>query len=240
MVVEMCGKTEPRVDARRTVRRARRPQETAAGVGAHPQPLPLELQLELTCGADLPRVGGRLLLEYGGREGAADDQLAMVAPGEEEVRPPRRNAGGQREGDGGTADPPAADGAHRLLHRDGRATAALGMATALEEDEHGVPTELQDVAAELLRVAKDVPEHGVDRVRQLLGADPAAPGEPLAQHREARDVGEQQRRVELLPGAAGVARQPSAVDGGEVGLGPGDRGVSRQCRARAHALTAPA
>ena len=218
VIVEMRGEPDPGVQARRPERGARNLERAAARPRTHDEPLPLELGRKVGAGADRPCLGARLLFEDGCHERAGDDQLPVGSPCEVEVQPAGGDAGGQGQRNGCPAHASATDRPHRLLHRDGRAARPFGMAIAFEEDEHGVAAELQDVSSELLRVVQDVGEDGVHRFGELLGAYPPAPGEPLAELGEARDVGEQQRGVELAPAQLRLGREPARMNGRQISL----------------------
>jgi hypothetical protein len=220
VLVQVRRESDSSVQARRTGGRAGHLERSAARLRTDDEPLPLELGREIGGGADGPGLGAGLLFEDGCHEWAGDDELPVSPPCEVEMQPTGGDARGQGQRHGRPAHTPPTDRAHGLLHRHRRAARPFAMAITLEEDEHCIAPELEDVASELLRVTQDVSEDGVDRVGELLGADPATPGEPLAQLGETRDIGEQQRRVQLTPAQVRLGCEPPRMNGRQVGLLP--------------------
>ena len=148
---------------------------------------------------DLAGLGGLLRLGGGGRPRAEDEELTRGRSDEEEVDVPGVHADRHREGQpsdrGGHGGGLAQGGAHL----DGRVAGLLGMVLALEEEEEGVAAELEQLTAPRRGDAQHRPEDPVERLDDLLGADPAPARELLGEGGEAGDVGEDERRVDDAP-----------------------------------------
>src|ERR1700758_2838876 len=74
-----------------------------------------------------------------------------------------------------------------------RPSRARGVILTLIEQEQGVPAELEQAAAERVRLVEERREGGVHDVRDLFGAGPAAARQHLRHRSEARDVDERER-----------------------------------------------
>ena len=84
------------------------------------------------------------------------------------------------------------------LHPDGAAAGALGVAVVLEEQQQGVAAELHEAAAVGVGDAEEGVEAASDDARELFSALAALLGEALGEFREARHVGERERRVDRV------------------------------------------
>ena len=140
------------------------------------------------------------------RVGDADEEELDVA-GVHAHRHRQREAARRRRHGGGRAQ--------RGAHLDGCVAGLFGVVVAAEEEEQRVAAELQQLAAAGRRDGEHRPEHPVERLDDLLGADPAVPGQPLGERGEARDVGEDQRAVDRAvqrPGGL-VVPAPASAEG---------------------------
>ena len=152
---------------------------------------------------------GRLLHAGRGRGGRPGDQELVVgrAHAEEvkgaavdpdrhpEVDPPDRGGKGPGLAQGGA-------------HGDRPPRAMRGVVVAGEGQEQGVAAELQERAALGVRDLEHPGEHVVQDFGELLGADATAPGQPLRQGREPRDVDEAAGRLQRPPARAGRVEVP--------------------------------
>jgi hypothetical protein len=140
---------------------------------------------------------GRFALEADdlGRPGTGDQQLAVAGADEEHVERAGCDPDGHRE--------VGALGGRRRVQRPLHQQPGVGrpslVVVAAEQDQEGVTTELDHLAAVAVRRVDQGGEARVDQCRDLLGAGLALAGELLRQRREARDVGRQHRALETRP-----------------------------------------
>ena len=148
---------------------------------------------------DLARRRGVLHLGRAGGGRARDDQLVVQRPDPEQLHgaaveahghPQLHPADRQR-----LLDRRAQRGPH--LHRGGGGL--LRVIVADEQQQQGVPTELEQRAASLEGDVEHRPEHPVQDVGELLDADATAHRQAFGERREAGDVDEAEASVELLP-----------------------------------------
>ena len=137
-----------------------------------------------------------------------DDQLAMLRPGEREEEAAGIEAGMhlQCHGPGGRLRAP--DRAQRLPHLERCARRAPLVALVVEEDEQCVSAELEQAAAVVVRDPEQGVEGRVHHLGHLLGACLALGRELLGHRREAGDVDEGHRPVDLAPFAIRILGEP--------------------------------
>ncbi len=176
---------------------------------------------------DLAGLGGLLGGGHGTRAGAEHEQLAGGGADEEELDVAGVHAHRHRQGEPARRRGHGGRGAQRGPHLDGGVAGLLGVVLAPEEEEQGVAAELQQLAAAGCRDGEHRPEHPVERLDDLLGADPALPGEPLGECGEPRDVREHQGAVDGAVQCAGDLVVPDQRQGRDVATQVGHRSCSR-------------
>ena len=102
----------------------------------------------------------------------------------------------------------AADLGKHPLHAQRRPGSTTAMVRPVEEEQEGVTAPLEQVAALRLGVRQQSTEHIVKEVAQLLGAFPAAAGQPLGEWSEAGDVEQQQASIDDAVGRLRLSGGP--------------------------------
>ena len=145
--------------------------------------------------ADLLRVGDALHRQGLGHVRAADQQLAMDAPGHEEVERAGRDPDRHPQDDRAAAHVEATDPGDLALHLPGGAARSAFVVGAVEQEEERVAAPLEEAGPPVVRLVEQRREHAIERVAHQLGADLALPRESLAEGGEARDVDEDEQYV---------------------------------------------
>ena len=102
-------------------------------------------------------------------------------------------------------------------HPDCSCTGSCLVANFGEEEEQGVAAELQQARAFGIRHRQQLGEAPTDRVGQLFGPDPAPPRDVLRELREAGDVDEHHRAVDLLHRRGARIGEPLDGEAREIG-----------------------
>ena len=161
---------------------------------------------------DLATFGRSLELDEGRDRGAADDQLPVRCADEEEVEVAAVHA--DRHAQVRPADTPGelAELADRAAHLQRRCRRPELMTVATEEQQERIATELQQRAAEGVRLIDQLGEARVDDLVDRLGADLAQLGQPFGELGEARHVGEHHRPLDgaVQRGGGPIVRHPLA------------------------------
>jgi hypothetical protein len=89
-----------------------------------------------------------------------------------------------------------------------------GVVDTLEHEEQGVTSELEETSPPVIGEPEHLTEDTVEHLSELLGSDPAPPGELLGEHRETGDVDEAQRAVDLTERCADSVCVPLCRDSG--------------------------
>ena len=178
---------------------------------------------------DLARVGRSLHGDHGARAGAGQQQLPVALADEEEVELAGVDADRHAQANLAGRGVDRTHLAERAPHADRGGDAVRGVVLTREEQEQGVPAELDQAAAVGVGRAQQLAEHEADDVGHLLGADAAQPRQPLGHLGEAGDVDEHDRPLErphphvriLADPANGQSRQERPqlrrAIGGDVG-----------------------
>ena len=82
------------------------------------------------------------------------------------------------------------------------------MLLAREEEQDGVAAPLHEPGAVVVGDREKLREAGVEGVAHLLGADLALAGETLGHRREAGDVDERERALDLLMAVVRITEKP--------------------------------
>ena len=139
---------------------------------------------------DLLGVGDALHRQGLGHVRAADQQLAMHAPGHEEVERPGRDPDRHPQDDRAAAHVEATDPGDLALHLPGGAARPAFVVWAVEQQEERVAAPLEEARPPVIRLVEQRREHAIERVAHQLGPDLALPRESLAEGGEPRDVDE--------------------------------------------------
>ena len=194
------------------------PQQPAAVLGPRPVGGRREQGGGAVADRHLPGVGERL--HAGGAAGCRsdDEQLAVVlgVADEVEVELVAVDADRHPERHGAARRPERADRPQRGPHVVGGGAGAGRVAGAGEQQQDGVATPLHEVGALAPGVGEQGREGGVEQVAHLLGPDVALAGQPFGEPREAGDVDERQRAVDLHVAVVAVRRLPGAQQVGDV------------------------
>ena len=137
-----------------------------------------------------------------------DEQLAMRLADEEELEAAGVEAGVHLQLDGAGRRPRPSDRAQRPAHLERRARRARCVVVALVEQQQRVAAELEQAAALRVGDGEQRREGRVHDLGDLLRAGSAEAGEPLGHRREARDVDERERSVDLAPDRLGIVAEP--------------------------------
>ena len=150
--------------------------------------------------------------------GPGDEQLAMDAAGHEEVEQPGADADRHPQHDRAAAQVQPADAIDGALHLPGGPGRPLRVVGAVEHEEQRIAAPLEEAGAPVVGLVEERREHAIERVAHELRADLALAREALGQRREARDVDEDEGRLDLaMELAAGPARSQSMTRRGTYG-----------------------
>ena len=165
---------------------------------------------------DLAGLGGRLHLHGPRRAWAGDDQLAMRLADDEEVEGAAVDPNVHLQRHGACARLRAAELAERLTHPEGRRRRPARVLLPVEEEQERVAAELDQSTAEVVGHIEQTGESRVHHLRHLLRSNPAESRQPLRHLREAGDVDEGHRPVELPPERVGRFEQPFDRDAWDI------------------------
>ena len=90
------------------------------------------------------------------------------------------------------------------------------MVVAFEQQQQRVAAELHQAAPRRIRGREQVAEAGTQRLGEFFCSLMPALGQPFRQRREAGDVDEDERCVDLTPGAIRLFSRPGKGEAGEV------------------------
>ena len=186
----------------------RRRLEEATPVPRDTEELSRQRRRRLFADEDLARLRAAFHLDRARDAVAADEELPVRLADEEEVvrvavdtdvHPQRHQAGGGLE---------RAEVGERTPHAVGRVAGASGVVRPVEEEQQGVPAELEQPATRGVPDVEQQREHAVHRHEDLLGTPLAEFGEPLGHGREAGDVDERERALKLAVPSIRSLAQP--------------------------------
>ena len=195
-------------------RRGRAPQEMPAlhALAEHAAGQPLRRRL---AHVDLPGVGSRLPVERDADVRTRDQQLTVGSEWEVEGEGSGVHSDGDPESHG-TVVAPAYGLGNDPSHAVARPARMDGVVLSPEEDQEGVATEFDDVAAFGQADVDHVVEAGVQEIGELLGAAPAHCGQLLGQPGEAGDVRRNERPVDQARRLVGRLSQPLGTEPRDV------------------------
>ncbi len=157
---------------------------------------------------DLRRVGDALHRQGLGHVRAADQQLAMDAPGHEEVERAGRDPDRHPQDDGAAAHVEATDPGDLGLHLPGGAARPAFVVGTVEQEEERVAAPLEEAGPPVIGLVEQGREHAIERVAHQLGPDLALARESLAEGGEPRDVDEHHAARDFPMAGRGRVPQP--------------------------------